>query len=429
MPLPKSNSQTTELKSLISKMRRPPGAILIVEDREDNQMLLAGICESINVPFQLAENGKVALELLSLNEVSVFLVDLMMPVMDGKSFIRELKKLKSDAVILVQTAIDGTEEIIEIMKMGVYDYLVKPLNVDLVKTTLLKALEYRYLIDIEKVLLRDESKELREQLEWLNYKETARKSSQSSTEVTAIYNLKTTLSQGSGFGAMTTLIDTIVQTSTRNENGTVTIDGDFFQILEENNNHTKSMLRGLASAVEILESKVELTKTFSGEIFSSIEKVASQLTSAAATKSITINLPMIKSEVKLLVNLELLGLCFKELLLNAIKYANESTAIDCFITVTDGYFCVCFKNQLPNDIYSDISEDSQKSLVLPFFRMHPPVEALHKEEPFSLGLGLTMVDFIANKHHGMFFIRKAKDHTSKDVGFCTIAELFLPIQI
>ncbi|TGL57544.1 response regulator [Leptospira ognonensis] len=417
------------MKSLISKMRRPPGPVLIVEDREDNQMLLAGICESIHVPFQLAENGKVALELLSLNEVSVFLVDLMMPVMDGKSFIRELKKLKSDAVILVQTAIDGTDEIIEIMKMGVYDYLVKPLNVDLVKTTLLKALEYRYLIDIEKVLLRDESKELREQLEWLNYKETARKSSQSSTEVTAIYNLKTTLSQGSGFGAMTTLIDTIVQTSTRNENGTVTIDGEFFQVLEENNNHTKSMLRGLASAVEILESKVELTKTFSGEIVSRIEKVASHLASAAATKSITINLPMIKSEVKLLVNLELLSLCFKELLLNAIKYANASTAIDCFITLTDGYFCISFKNQLPNDIYSDISEDSQKSLVLPFFRMHPPVEALHKEEPFSLGLGLTMVDFIANKHHGMFFIRKAKDHTSKDVGFCTIAELFLPIQI
>jgi len=428
MPGLSQNPIGHEIGKLISQTRRPLHPILIVEDREENQMLLAGICDSLDVKYKIAENGRVALDLLDHQTFSIYIVDLMMPVMDGKSFIKAVKEKYPDSVILVQTAIDSSEEIINIMKLGVYDYLIKPINLDLFKVSLQKALEYRYLIDIERNLLKEESKELRDHLEWLNYKESARKNSGANTENASIFNLKTTLSQGSGFGAMATLIDTISQTSKRTEDGQVSIDGELFALLEENNNHTKSMLRGLDKAVEILELQVNLSKHNSSELIEKISSLILHFEKISKQKSITLKPPIFKSDYKLLLDIDLIFLALKEIILNALKYSPNNSYIDTFITVIDGYFCLSVKNKLKNDLYSNIPQELQKQLTLPFFRFHPPVEDVHGEEPFSLGLGLTMVEYIANKHNGMFFIRNAKDHTTEDSSLCTLAELFIPIQ-
>ncbi|MCZ8155849.1 MAG: response regulator [Leptospira sp.] len=414
-------------KPLISKSRRPSQPVLIVEDREENQMLLAGLCQSMDVTCLVAENGAVALDIIKTQPISVYIVDLMMPVMDGKTFIRLLRERNPDAVILVQTAIDASEEIIEIMKSGVYDYLIKPLNIELMKTTLSRALEYRYLIDIEKNLLKEESKELRDQLEWLNYKESSRKSTSGSIEMNAIYNLKTTLTQGSGIGMMTTLIDTISQVATK-EDQKVSIDSELFDLLKENNSHTKSMLRGLASAVQILENPVSLTKVSSSDLIDLATTVKNQLNAGASQKAIEMNLPIFKNNYTLLADLGLFKIALTELFLNAIKYAPSESVVDSFITIIDGYLCFSIKNRITEDIYSSQAEEVIKSLTLPFFRLHPPVESVHQLEPFSLGLGLTMVDYIANKHHGMFFLRKAKDYTTSQSSVCTIAEFFIPLQ-
>jgi DNA-binding response OmpR family regulator len=421
--------QVQEATKLTSKSRRPTLPVLIVEDREENQMLLAGVCKNLNIEHKIAENGSFALDLAQNQSFSLFIVDLMMPVMDGKTFVSLIKQKIPDAVILIQTALDSPENIIEIMRMGVYDYLVKPLNLETLKTTLLRALEYRYLIDLEKNLLLEESKQLREHLEWLNYKESARKNSGSSIEMTSIHNLKTTLSQGSGFGTMTTLIDTICQTAEKIDENNFKIDAELFALLEENNDHTKSMLRGLNKAVEILENKITLEKYLSSDILRQLSFVVDELNVIWKKKSILLSQPFFKSECTLHADLNLIAICIKELLLNAIKYAPVDSHIDTFVTSIDGYFCLSIKNQIKDDIYSTATEHNQKDLIQPFFRLRPPVEEVHKDEPFSLGLGLTMVDYIANKHNGMFFIRKAKDHTTKESSLCTIAELFIPIQV
>ncbi|TGN18451.1 hybrid sensor histidine kinase/response regulator [Leptospira idonii] len=414
---------------MTSSSRRPTLPLLIVEDKEENQMLLAGICAKLNFPYKIAGNGAEGLELLEKEEFSVYLVDLMMPVMDGKTFIQKLRERDSDPVILVQTAIDSSEQIIEIMKLGVYDYIIKPLNVEIFKSILEQALEYRYLKDIEKQLLAEESKELRDQLEWLNYKEASRKTSDNSTEMNSIFNLRTTLSQGSGFGAMTTLIETIKSFAPKDADGkNYIIEAEYFDLLLENNEHTKSMLRGLDKAVNILDKKIDLTLQKSSQLLSVLPELIHKWEDHLERKKIKINLPIFKSDIQLSMDLELIRQVLEEILLNAIKYSPNDANLDIFLTLVDGYFCLSIKNKVLDDSYSNFSKDVQKNLILPFYRVHPPVEEFHSEEPFSLGLGLTMVDYIANKHHGMFFIRNAKDHTTEETSLCIISELFLPIQ-
>lgn len=94
--------------------------------------------------------------------------------MDGKTFIELLKHTDTNAVIIIQSALDASDTIIEVMRLGVFDYIVKPIDIDLFRHTLSKALEYKYLKDIESELFLNESMKLRGQLEWLNYKETLR---------------------------------------------------------------------------------------------------------------------------------------------------------------------------------------------------------------------------------------------------------------
>lgn len=152
----------------------PRYPVLIVEDKKENQVLLQSICNQLGIATETAGNGQIALDFVKTRKFSVFIVDLMLPVMDGKTFIEELKIIDPHAVVIIQSALDAADTIIEVMRLGVFDYVVKPIDLDLFRHSMTKALEYKYLKDLEAELTLNESIKLRGQLEWLNYKETLR---------------------------------------------------------------------------------------------------------------------------------------------------------------------------------------------------------------------------------------------------------------
>ncbi|HNV48380.1 MAG TPA: response regulator, partial [Spirochaetota bacterium] len=66
------------------------GPVLIVEDNPQNQKILKGLCARQGLATAVADNGRVALDMLSDGFFAVYIVDLMMPVMDGRAFIGHL---------------------------------------------------------------------------------------------------------------------------------------------------------------------------------------------------------------------------------------------------------------------------------------------------------------------------------------------------
>ncbi|TGK86798.1 hybrid sensor histidine kinase/response regulator [Leptospira noumeaensis] len=407
--------------------RRPKEPILIIEDKKENQVLLEAICKRIGMETEIAEDGKVALEMASQKPYSLYLVDLMMPVMDGKSFILERKKLEPSAVFIVQTAIDQIDEIIEIMKLGVYDYLLKPLHVEIVSDRLEKALEYVYLKRMESVLIDEESKELKSQLEWLNYKESHRKTNEVNSELYSILNLKTTLMQGSGLGAMSTIIDSIQQIKV-DQGKDYLINKEFWDLLFENHEHNMAMMSGLDLAVDIIQNNAKLVRRKSEELLRILPSLVESFRAEIEEREIKVNLPVIKQSVYLDFDIESMKLAIHEIITNGLKYSKKKSHFDVFVTFVDGYFCLSAKNNIIEDEYAKQLAHSEKRLIEPFYRIHPPVESFYSKEKFSLGLGLTMVDFILHRHNGMFFIRNAIDHTTEVKADCIIAEIFLPIQ-
>ena len=106
--------------------------ILLIEDEEISRHVIATTLAHAGFQVESCEHGKDGLSLLLNNPKSYGLVilDWMMPVMDGMTFLRELKRndqLRSLPVLML-TALSDSEEVIEALEAGAFDYLTKPVN-------------------------------------------------------------------------------------------------------------------------------------------------------------------------------------------------------------------------------------------------------------------------------------------------------------
>ena len=106
---------------------RPP-QILVVDDDQDTVAILARHLEREGfVPIE-ANSGAQCLKMVHENEVDVILLDLMMPEMDGFQVVKALRDdpLTAEIPIIMITARDDLDARAEGMRLGVSDFLAKP---------------------------------------------------------------------------------------------------------------------------------------------------------------------------------------------------------------------------------------------------------------------------------------------------------------
>ena len=102
--------------------------VLAVDDSKTIRMIVKKAFKTYDCEVVEAENGKEGLEAASKEKPDVIVLDITMPVMTGPEMLEQLKKdpdLKDIPVIML-TAESGKENVVQILKMGVKDYMVKP---------------------------------------------------------------------------------------------------------------------------------------------------------------------------------------------------------------------------------------------------------------------------------------------------------------
>jgi len=102
--------------------------ILAVDDSKTIRMIVKKAFKTYDCEVIEAENGKEGLKAASMEKPDLIVLDITMPVMAGPEMLAELKKdpgLKDIPVIML-TAESGRENVVQILKMGVRDYMVKP---------------------------------------------------------------------------------------------------------------------------------------------------------------------------------------------------------------------------------------------------------------------------------------------------------------
>lgn len=127
------------------------GAILVVDDNEDNRAVLARrLAREGYTEVTVAADGRVALELLAAQRFDLVLLDIMMPEIDGYQVLETMKAdpQRRDIPVIMISALDDMESVIRCIELGAEDYLPKPFD-----STLLRA---RVGASLEKKALRDE---------------------------------------------------------------------------------------------------------------------------------------------------------------------------------------------------------------------------------------------------------------------------------
>ena len=130
------------------------GRVLVVDDEAE---LMASLCEVLGhqgyEAFGFA-TGRDALQALREQSFDLILLDLMMPEMDGIGFLREALKIDPNTVGIIMTGYGTVQTAVEAMKLGAFDYVLKPFKMNMLLPVLFRAMEMRR--------LRDENLQLRE---------------------------------------------------------------------------------------------------------------------------------------------------------------------------------------------------------------------------------------------------------------------------
>jgi len=104
--------------------------VLYVEDEIALRDITSSSIESIISKLVVADNGKEGLEKFTNDQFDLIITDLSMPVMDGITMIKEIRKINSTIPIVVTTAFGSQNEEVEKLKdIGMSAYIMKPVDV------------------------------------------------------------------------------------------------------------------------------------------------------------------------------------------------------------------------------------------------------------------------------------------------------------
>jgi len=116
------------------------GTVLVVDDE-------SGIRKSLNLVLKdeyhvlLAATGKEAIDVCTQNTVDLILLDILLPDMNGVDLLERIKSLEPGIEVIMITAVKEVQTAVKAMKLGAYEYIVKPFAVDDVLNIIQRAFE------------------------------------------------------------------------------------------------------------------------------------------------------------------------------------------------------------------------------------------------------------------------------------------------
>lgn len=117
-------------------MIKIPTKVMVVDDEKDFVEMLSLRLNETGEKVTSANSGRGCLDALEKDDIDVVILDIKMPGMDGIETLREIKKKFPLVEVIMLTGHGSTESAVEGMKLGAFDYLLKPADFDDLSTKL-----------------------------------------------------------------------------------------------------------------------------------------------------------------------------------------------------------------------------------------------------------------------------------------------------
>ncbi len=99
--------------------------ILVVEDEKKLAEALGDKLKKVGFDVFLAYNGKEGLRNIKSKKPDLILLDIIMPVMDGITMLKEMRKVDKKTPVIILSNLSGDDKLSEALVSGSYDYLIK----------------------------------------------------------------------------------------------------------------------------------------------------------------------------------------------------------------------------------------------------------------------------------------------------------------
>jgi signal transduction histidine kinase/CheY-like chemotaxis protein len=144
-----ADQQATPLTENLNTIKG--ASILVAEDNEFNQQIATELLTDAGFKVEIAENGRESIEMLDKRLYDIVLMDMQMPVMDGVTATKEIRKDErfKDLPILAMTANVMEADIEKCREAGMWDHIGKPIDPDELFAKLLKWVKPRKIEEIQ----------------------------------------------------------------------------------------------------------------------------------------------------------------------------------------------------------------------------------------------------------------------------------------
>lgn len=136
--------------------------ILVVDDEESIREVISTLLSGQGYQCTLAANGREALQHLQANAHDLILSDIVMPELDGLKLLEQVRAQDKDTPMIMVTALHDIATAIQAIRMGAYDFLLKPFERDQLYHSVRRALEHRRLVEENRRYQRELEKRVEE---------------------------------------------------------------------------------------------------------------------------------------------------------------------------------------------------------------------------------------------------------------------------
>jgi DNA-binding response OmpR family regulator len=387
--------------------------LLVIEDEVNLQKKLGDTLKNSGFDVTCTHSPQEAIRLYRLNPFWVVITDMDLPAAESAAFIASLRTIEDSPVIIALSTHNEPEWVIETMKTGVYDYIIKPFNDEDLIFKIERAYEAARLRRMERVIEKEKVIKLENQLNWLKWKDDFIKKDEDRIDRALFKSLHTNFNQGSGFGLLISLLD-MIASSGKKEGDNYVIKSSLFNMILNSKKMAENVIKTFAEMNNIISNELKTTKISLDDLFSEMQIIIDAAMKYKEVRKQTVLL----SDKKLYYadkfinwDRELFKQALFELLINGFKFSRELSVITVILTVDE-------KN-LKISVISDpeplkqgivgIPIEYENLVFEPFFRMVNVVIDGYGTPDY--GLGLTKVRKIIEKHNGSLTVSNITDHT------------------
>jgi CheY-like chemotaxis protein len=393
--------------------------ILLAEDDANSGKLMTEFLQMKGFRVDWCQDGEAALQKYKRDTYFVVITDVEMPKMTGRELVKQIRDISPDQLIIVQTVHNEPEEIIGLMQSGAHDYLIKPIQLTNLLTQIQKTKEFYELKRYQTSLEKEKTIRLEEQLNWFKWvEEKKNKVGNSDGKENFFYNMRTSLTQGAGFGQLVTLVEKLVKSAVL-EDGRYIVKPGIMDLIKENLNYSWKAIESFIEIDKLTSDPIPMEVLSLKDLHLLLLDLQAEMQEMIKRRAHTLNLSKIKSHYDSIYfdgNSDYLKKCFRELILNALKFSPPDSQIAILINTESDTFSVSILNPaitVRGNVVG-IPLDYETIIFEPFYRIDHSLNSEYLTN--ELGLGLSFVRNVVKQHQGKIQLHNTLDHafTSSD---------------